>query len=131
MEVGKVMETLVNILKRFLNPGDLERLGKRLGINIDFAPFYKSIVAALVPVGGSYIYDYISKNVNEFREKPTAEIVKELNKSGKTFKWVEDFTVSLFGQKITLFKAEPETSNTNAVIYGLLIIGGLFMLARR
>lgn len=125
------METIINILKRLLNPGDLERLGKKLNINIDLKPLYKSIIAALVPLGGDYLYKYINTSIKDFREKPTADILADLKQSGQSFKWVEDFTVNLFGHKIVLAEAETQTNNKTAIMYGLLIVGGLFLLARR
>lgn len=124
------MEQVIQVLQRWLNPAGLERLSKKIGISIPVYVIVNSLVTSLIPVGGDLVYEYISKNFNDFIKKPASQIVSDLKKSGNQFKWVEDFKIKLWGQEITLNTKTPEDEPKYAIIGGLALIGLLIFMRK-
>ncbi|MCK6613036.1 MAG: hypothetical protein L6Q47_02270 [Ignavibacteriaceae bacterium] len=124
------METVISVLQRWLNPAGVERLGKLLGISINFPVLAKSLIYTLLPVGGETVYNYMAKNLKEFLTKPAGDIAADLKKSGTEFRWVDDFKIKLFGNEIILNEKTVSEKNQYALIGAAVLIGMLLVFRK-
>lgn len=124
------METVISTLQRWLHPAGIEKLGKLLGIQVNFPVLAKSLVYTLIPVGAGTVYEYISRSLNDFLTKPAREIVQDLKKSGTSFRWVEDFKIKIAGTEIVL-NEKTITEKTQYALIGAAALVGLLLFMRK
>lgn len=124
------MEQVIQVLQRWLNPAGVERLGRLLGISINFPVLAKSLITTLIPVGGTLVYDYMSKNLNDFLKKPASQIAAELKQSGTSFRWVDDFKIKIGNTEIVL-NEKTVTENTQYALIGGVALVALLLFMRK
>lgn len=120
---------VIKFLQRALNTGSLERYAAGIGVKIPVGALIKNLLLNIVPVGGAQIYDYINRNLQDFKTKPAEQIAAELEAGGGKFVIKEGFNLDLFGKQIRI---EPDNAEKfkQFLGYGLTGLLLIFLFTR-